>query len=132
LPGLGGRNRKCAEAFVKTGKPFEELEKDMLNGQSASRPERVHILLPLLTSSAPRPRSLSAELQGIYTAQEIHTFLQEKGNVDDYPLFKAVRPRRSLAPQQPRRVLIALLACSCQVYEISFEGRKVETLTDGL
>jgi hypothetical protein len=73
-----------------------------------------------------------AELQGIYTAQEIHTFLQEKGNVDDYPLFKAVRPRRSLAPQQPRRVLIALLACSCQVYEISFEGRKVETLTDGL
>lgn len=29
----GGRNRKVAEARVTTGKSFEELEKEMLNGQ---------------------------------------------------------------------------------------------------
>lgn len=29
----GGRNRKCSEAFVKTGKSIAELEKEMLNGQ---------------------------------------------------------------------------------------------------
>jgi glycerol-3-phosphate dehydrogenase (NAD+) len=31
---LGGRNRKTAEAFVKTGKSFDVLEKEMLAGQS--------------------------------------------------------------------------------------------------
>lgn len=29
----GGRNRKCSEAFVKTGKSIVDLEKEMLNGQ---------------------------------------------------------------------------------------------------
>lgn len=32
-PFPGGRNRKCSEAFVKTGKSIVELEKEMLNGQ---------------------------------------------------------------------------------------------------
>lgn len=63
LSGFGGRNRKCAEAFVKTGKSFDELEKELLNGQ---------------------------KLQGSETAREVHNFLQTRGKVDDYPLFKAV------------------------------------------
>ena len=29
----GGRNRKVSEAFAKTGKSLDELEKEMLNGQ---------------------------------------------------------------------------------------------------
>ena len=29
----GGRNRRCSEAFVTTGKSIEQLEKEMLNGQ---------------------------------------------------------------------------------------------------
>jgi glycerol-3-phosphate dehydrogenase (NAD+) len=61
--GFGGRNRKCAEAFVKTGKSFDQLEKELLNGQ---------------------------KLQGSETAKEVHNFLQARGKVDDYPLFKAV------------------------------------------
>lgn len=60
---MGGRNRKCAEAFVKTGKSFEQLEKELLNGQ---------------------------KLQGTETAREVHDFLATRGKVDDYPLFKAV------------------------------------------
>jgi glycerol-3-phosphate dehydrogenase (NAD+) len=57
---FGGRNRKCAEAFIKTGKSFDELEKEMLNGQ---------------------------KLQGTLTAQEIYTFLKLRNRTDGYPLF---------------------------------------------
>ena len=35
----GGRNRKVSEAFAKTGKPLEELEAEMLNGQKLQGPE---------------------------------------------------------------------------------------------
>ncbi|XP_006203020.2 glycerol-3-phosphate dehydrogenase [NAD(+)], cytoplasmic [Vicugna pacos] len=59
----GGRNRKVAEAFARTGKPIEQLEKEMLNGQ---------------------------KLQGPQTARELHSILQQKGLVDKFPLFTAV------------------------------------------
>ncbi|GAA5937451.1 hypothetical protein JCM1841_000540 [Sporobolomyces salmonicolor] len=60
---LGGRNRKCAEAFVTSGKSFDELEKDMLNGQ---------------------------KLQGVQTAKELYEFLKSRGKVEEYPLFTFV------------------------------------------
>lgn len=60
---LGGRNRKCAEAFVRTGKPFAKLEDEMLGGQ---------------------------KLQGVQTAQEIHEFLVQRERVDAFPLFNFV------------------------------------------
>uniref|UniRef100_A0A2K6AWZ5 Glycerol-3-phosphate dehydrogenase [NAD(+)] n=1 Tax=Macaca nemestrina TaxID=9545 RepID=A0A2K6AWZ5_MACNE len=59
----GGRNRKVAEAFARTGKSIEQLEKEMLNGQ---------------------------KLQGPETARELHSILQHKGLVDKFPLFMAV------------------------------------------
>ncbi|KAM6154771.1 glycerol-3-phosphate dehydrogenase [NAD(+)], cytoplasmic isoform 1-T1 [Erethizon dorsatum] len=59
----GGRNRKVAEAFARTGKSIEQLEKEMLNGQ---------------------------KLQGPQTARELHSILQNKGLVDKFPLFMAV------------------------------------------
>ncbi|CAN2389729.1 Glycerol-3-phosphate dehydrogenase 1-like, partial [Pristimantis euphronides] len=59
----GGRNRKVAEAFVNTGKSIEELEKEMLNGQ---------------------------KLQGPQTSAEVYRILQQKGMVDQFPLFTAV------------------------------------------
>ncbi|WWC61698.1 glycerol-3-phosphate dehydrogenase (NAD(+)) [Kwoniella dejecticola CBS 10117] len=60
---LGGRNRKCAEAFVKQKKPFDELERDMLNGQ---------------------------KLQGIHTAKDVHIFLKAREKLGAYPLFDKV------------------------------------------
>ncbi|KAL4655704.1 glycerol-3-phosphate dehydrogenase NAD(+), cytoplasmic [Arapaima gigas] len=59
----GGRNRKIAEAFARTGKSIEELEKEMLNGQ---------------------------KLQGPATAAEIHHILKHKNLVEKFPLFNAV------------------------------------------
>uniref|UniRef100_UPI003AAFDB6A glycerol-3-phosphate dehydrogenase 1-like protein isoform X3 n=1 Tax=Centroberyx gerrardi TaxID=166262 RepID=UPI003AAFDB6A len=59
----GGRNRRVAEAFAKTGKSIEELEKEMLNGQ---------------------------KLQGPATSAEVYHILKQKGLVDKFPLFMAV------------------------------------------
>lgn len=60
---FGGRNRKCAEAFVKTGKPFDEIEAELLNGQ---------------------------KLQGTLTAQEVYTILKRTGAEKDFPFFSTV------------------------------------------
>jgi len=62
----GGRNRKCAEAYARTGKSIEELEKEILNGQ---------------------------KLQGPPTAAEVQIVLKAKGIANpekEYPLFTAV------------------------------------------
>jgi len=58
-----GRNRKVAEAFVKTGKTFEELEVEMLNGQ---------------------------KLQGTLTSKEVYTVLSSQGLTAHFPLFTTV------------------------------------------
>ncbi|KAM9214472.1 glycerol-3-phosphate dehydrogenase [NAD(+)], cytoplasmic isoform 2-T2 [Leptosomus discolor] len=59
----GGRNRKVAEAFAKTGKSIEQLEKELLNGQ---------------------------KLQGPQTSAELHRILKSKNVVEKFPLFTAV------------------------------------------
>lgn len=59
----GGRNRKVAEAFAKTGKSIEELENEMLNGQ---------------------------KLQGPPTAFEVNFMLKAKSMEDKFPLFTAI------------------------------------------
>jgi glycerol-3-phosphate dehydrogenase (NAD+) len=51
----GGRNRRVSEAFVKTGKSLEELEKELLNGQ---------------------------KLQGYQTCNEVVTMLKTNGQED--------------------------------------------------
>ncbi|KAG9019349.1 glycerol-3-phosphate dehydrogenase [Tulasnella sp. 427] len=65
---MGGRNRRVAMEMVKTKKSFQELEKELLNGQ---------------------------KLQGALTALEVHQFLdaQGVGNIkrkNKYPLFENV------------------------------------------
>lgn len=59
----GGRNRKVAEAFVKSGKTIDELETEMLNGQ---------------------------KVQGPPTAAEVYFMLQKKGMEDKFPMFMAI------------------------------------------
>ncbi|XP_032412630.1 glycerol-3-phosphate dehydrogenase [NAD(+)], cytoplasmic-like [Xiphophorus hellerii] len=59
----GGRNRRVAEAFVKTSKSIAELEAEMLNGQ---------------------------KLQGPQTSAEVYKILQNRGIVKKFPLFVAV------------------------------------------
>ncbi|KAI6195473.1 Glycerol-3-phosphate dehydrogenase [NAD(+)] [Aphelenchoides besseyi] len=59
----GGRNRKVCAAFAKTGKTIAELEKELLNGQSA---------------------------QGPPTAAELYQTLEKRGVTDQFPLFVAV------------------------------------------
>lgn len=59
----GGRNRKVSEAFVRTGKPLDELEAEMLNGQ---------------------------KLQGPMTAKEVYNVLKAKGIEGGYPVFTSV------------------------------------------
>jgi len=46
---MEGRNRRCGEAFAKTGKSFEALEEEMLRGQ---------------------------KLQGTLTVEEVHRILK--------------------------------------------------------
>lgn len=59
----GGRNRRVAEAFAKTGKSIEELEAEMLNGQ---------------------------KLQGPPTAFEVNYMLAAKDMEERFPLFTAI------------------------------------------
>jgi len=59
----GGRNRKCAEAFVRTGKSLEELEAEILNGQ---------------------------KLQGVIAAKEVAALLKVRGEVKTYPLLSTI------------------------------------------
>jgi glycerol-3-phosphate dehydrogenase (NAD+) len=59
----GGRNRKVAIEFAKTGKSIATLEKELLNGQSA---------------------------QGPLTAREVNAMLKIKKAEIEYPLFTAI------------------------------------------
>ncbi|KAI8056580.1 NAD-dependent glycerol-3-phosphate dehydrogenase C-terminus-domain-containing protein [Syncephalis plumigaleata] len=59
----GGRNRRVAEAHARTNKPFEQLEREMLNGQ---------------------------KLQGTSTARELHEILEQKNLCHEFPLFTTI------------------------------------------
>ncbi|KAF8358837.1 gpdh-2, partial [Pristionchus pacificus] len=59
----GGRNRKVCEAFVKQKKSLAEIEKELLNGQSA---------------------------QGPLTAEEVYLMMEKTGLHEKFPLFTAV------------------------------------------
>ena len=60
---LGGRNRRIAEAHVRTGRPIAELEEELLNGQ---------------------------KLQGPLAAKEAYAILGQKNLLPEFPLFRTI------------------------------------------
>lgn len=76
---FGGRNRKCAEAYVKTGKDWDTIEKEILNGQ---------------------------KLQGTLTAKEVHEVLKRVDAVAEFPFFTNVYriAYEGVAPDQITKV----------------------------
>lgn len=60
---FGGRNRKCAEAFVREESTWEALEDKLLNGQ---------------------------KLQGTWTAKEVYKILHANKADHEFPLFVAI------------------------------------------
>ncbi|KAL0424246.1 UNVERIFIED_CONTAM: Glycerol-3-phosphate dehydrogenase [NAD(+)] [Sesamum radiatum] len=75
---LGGRNRKCAEAFARNGgkRSFDELEAEMLQGQ---------------------------KLQGVSTAKEVYEVLRHRGWLELFPLSsqQCMRSAPVVCHQQP-------------------------------
>ncbi|KAF3916882.1 hypothetical protein ABW20_dc0110522 [Dactylellina cionopaga] len=59
----GGRNHKCAKLSVEQGRPIEEIEREVLNGQ---------------------------KLQGTLTSKEVNEFLKARGKESEFPLMTAV------------------------------------------
>ncbi|WVO12947.1 glycerol-3-phosphate dehydrogenase (NAD(+)) [Cryptococcus depauperatus] len=77
---FSGRNRKCAEEFVKTGQPFDVIERKLLNGQ---------------------------KLQGTATAEEVNAFLVARKRAHAYPLFEKVY-KISFEGMPPKQLVVGL------------------------
>lgn len=60
---FGGRNRRCAEEFVRTGHSWKEIERRLLKGQ---------------------------KLQGTHTTRDVHGFLNAQAAEHQFPLFTQV------------------------------------------
>jgi glycerol-3-phosphate dehydrogenase (NAD+) len=107
----GGRNRRCAEAFARTGKDFKDLEIEMLNGQ---------------------------KLAGIVAAEEMFRLVTAKNATHQFPFFTTLFLicTRKVPVNQilcTLLLLVALLIC-WQLFRILKDAaaitRRLEVLTD--
>uniref|UniRef100_A0A6G3MLH2 glycerol-3-phosphate dehydrogenase (NAD(+)) n=1 Tax=Henneguya salminicola TaxID=69463 RepID=A0A6G3MLH2_HENSL len=48
---FGGRNVRCAESFVRTGKTIQDIEKNLLSGQKLQGPETIITVYNILQST---------------------------------------------------------------------------------
>ncbi|KAL5277024.1 GPD1 family protein [Megaselia abdita] len=86
-----GKNRRLSEAFVRTGKPFSELEQEMLGG----------VTLP-----------------GPFTAGEVNHMLRNKNVEDKFPLFTAIH-KICIGELKPSELLESLRSHSDDIYHPS-------------
>lgn len=105
---FGGRNRKCAEAFVRTGKSFDELEEELLDGQ---------------------------KLQGAVTSKEIYEFLEARGRTEgcsSFPFFILFCSNGEADCPHFLFFLLLTVPLFTKVYKISYEGLEPVSLFEGL
>ncbi|KAJ3447804.1 glycerol-3-phosphate dehydrogenase [nad(+)]-related [Anaeramoeba flamelloides] len=74
---IGGRNRKCGAYFAKTGKAWEVIEKELLNGQ---------------------------KIQGVPCAKEIYEILSTKNLLAKFPLFHTIH-RICVGELEPKEII---------------------------
>ncbi|KAK3012828.1 hypothetical protein RJ639_010420 [Escallonia herrerae] len=98
IAAVGGRNRKCADAFARSGgkRSFDELEAEMLQGQ---------------------------KLQGVSTAKEVYEVLSHRGWLELFPLFTTVHeicigrlPPSAIVEYSEHTPKFSLLDGSTQLY----------------
>lgn len=92
---VGGRNRKCAEAFARAGgkRSFDELEAEMLQGQKLQvyvEPiiRRHQIIKFVFITPTHLPKFLN--MKGVSTAKEVYEVLRHRGWLELFPLFTTV------------------------------------------
>lgn len=78
---FSGRNRKCAEAFVRTGRSWDEIEKELLDGQ---------------------------KLQGTLTLEEMLKLIAATASQAKYPLFTVLG--KIMHKEQPASALVKMFA----------------------
>lgn len=110
---FGGRNRKCAEAFIKTGKTFDELETELLNGQ------KLQVSIIVLTRNRTR-RLTILQFQGTLTAKEIFEFLKGRGRLEGCESHWVGCTSRDNADALPS--ISETDPLFSKVYQISYEG----------
>ena len=77
---FGGRNRKCAEAFVRSGKTWDVIEQEYVIYKIVWRSETsvIDCVFRLLNGQ---------KLQGTWTCKEVYQIIKEANCEADFPLF---------------------------------------------
>eukprot|EP00536_Pseudo-nitzschia_multiseries_P005137 jgi/Psemu1/318576/estExt_fgenesh1_pm.C_930016 len=103
----GGRNRKCAEAFAKEGLREQQRENKNEGGDKTKTPS-VEERCQERWVRIEKELLNGQKLQGTLTTKEVYTTLNSRGDyVNKFPLMKTI-------------------------YEISFEGRPIPDIIDGI
>lgn len=97
-----GRNRKCAEAFARKRREHQAVNNNINDYDYLSGKECEE-----MWNQIEKDLLNGQKLQGTLTAKEVYPLLESRNILNDFPLIKII-------------------------YEISFRGKSVESITDGI